>query len=354
MPSLPGIIAFALARLTGASILTGILAARILALASYLLLTALAIRLLPFGKHLLAAYALLPTLLFQATRLTYDTLTIAAAFVFLAALLREWQNPGQPLTLRRLALLTGSAILLTSVKSVYVPLVAAAWWQPAGKFVNRRRRLLFLLFWTFLILLILSFAILPGLIHPEPGGDSRVSGTSVAGQLAFILNNRGLAIRIIGSGLSQTLGTNLLGAPALLSYAYAGTITQANPALLVVLLLTFLSLLDAPIRRQPDGSETSCALNIEQSLFLALLALLSLVLVWLALYLSFNPVGALTVDGVQPRYYFPVALPLLLLLRRSAWRQSLSEAAWQRLALLPISLINLYGLYQHFFLPFFR
>jgi hypothetical protein len=78
---------------------------------------------------------------------------------------------GQPLTLRRLALLTGSAILLTSVKSVYVPL----WLRPGGspqQFVNRRRRLLFLLFWTFLILLILSFAILPGLIHPEPGGDS--------------------------------------------------------------------------------------------------------------------------------------------------------------------------------------
>ena len=352
IPYIPGILAFALTRWLGGTLATAILLARALSLITYLFLTAWAIRLIPFGKHLLAAYALLPTLLFQATRLTYDTVTIAAAFLFLAALLDEWAHPDRLLSKGRLILLTLAAIAFNSIKSVYVSLVVAAYFMPSIKFTSEKKRLLYWMFLTVLIALILAQVILPGLIQPESGGDVRVSGTSVAGQLAFIFAHPVAAARIILGDLIANLGTFLLGNTAILSYAYAGMISSANWSIAIAALLVILALIDQPDRDQ-DGLSLP-ALPWSQSLYLAATALASLVLVYLALYISFTPVGAPAVDGVQPRYMFPLALPVLLLLRRPGIRHSLAPQTLLRLAFLPILLVNLTGLYQHFLLPFFR
>ncbi|NCA97878.1 MAG: DUF2142 domain-containing protein [Clostridia bacterium] len=352
VPYLPGILAFALSRWLGSSLSSAILLARILSLIIYLSLTAWAIHLMPFGKHLLAVYALLPTLLFQATRLTYDTVTIAAAFLFLAALLDEWANPDRLLSKGRLILFTAAALVFNSIKSVYVPLVAAAYFIPSSKFISEKKRLMYWIFLTVLIALILSQVILPGLLQPDPGGDARVSGTSVSGQLAFIFAQPIAAARIILGDLIANLGTFLLGNTAVLSYAYAGTIHSANWSMAIAVLLVILALMDQPNRDQ-DGLSRP-ALPLSQSLYLAATALISLVLVYLALYISFTPVGALAVDGVQPRYIFPLALPLLLLLRRPGIQHTLQPATLARLTFLPVILVNLFGLYQHFLVPFYR
>ena len=352
IPYIPGILAFALTRWLGGTLATAILLTRALSLLTYLTLTAWAIRLMPFGKHLLAAYALLPTLLFQATRLTYDTVTIAAAFLFLAVLLDEWANPDRLLSKGRLILLTLAAITFNSIKSVYVPLVVAAYLMPSNKFTSEKKRLLYWIFLTILIALILAQVILPGLIQPESGGDARVSGTSVAGQLAFIFAHPVAAARIILGDLIANLGTFLLGNTAILSYAYAGMISSANWSIAIAALLVILALIDQPDRSE-DGLSLP-ALPWSQNLYLAATALMSLVLVYLALYISFTPVGAPVVDGVQPRYMFPLALPVLLLLRRPGIRHTLAPQTLLRLTFLPILLLNLTGLYQHFLRPFFR
>lgn len=352
LPYVPGILAFALSRWLGGSLLTAILLARTLSLLVYLSLTAWAIHLLPFGKHLLAAYALLPTLLFQATRLTYDTVTIAAAFLFLAALLDEWANPDRLLSKGRLILLALAAIVFNSIKSVYVPLVAAAYGMPSSKFTSGKKRLLYVMDLTILITLILSQVILPGLLQPESGGDARVSGTSLSGQLAFIFAQPIAAARIVLGDLLTNLGTFLLGNTAVLSFAYAGTIHSANWSFTIAALLVILALIDQPDRAQ-DGPPLP-ALPWTQSLYLAATALSSLILVYLALYISFTPVGASTVDGVQPRYIFPLAVPMLLLLRRPGIQHTLSPQTLQCLTFLPILLVNLFGLYQHFLVPYWR
>jgi hypothetical protein len=144
----------------------------------------------------------------------------------------------------------------------------------------------------------------------------------------------------------------LLGNTAVLSYAYAGMISSANWSIAIAALLVILALIDQPDRSE-DGLSLP-ALPWSQNLYLAATALMSLVLVYLALYISFTPVGSPVVDGVQPRYMFPLALPVLLLLRRPDIRHSLVPQTLLRLAFLPILLVNLTGLYQHFLLPFFR
>ncbi len=79
---------------------------------------------------------------------------------------------------------------------------------------------------------------------------------------------------------------------------------------------------------------------------------IAMVLIWTALYLSFTPVGQDSVDGVQPRYYFPLAIPFLLLFSNGKIKHEIRPEVYSQIAFLPVVLINLYGLLKLFLIPF--
>ena len=336
-----------LARLLGTTFTTAILAARISGLAMYLLITALVIRFMPYGKNLLAVYALMPTLIFQASSLTYDNLTNAAAFLLFALILAELANPELILTRGRFALIVVAAVLMTSAKGVYVPLVALAYLFPSTKFLSEKKRLLFLIAVTLLILWIAASFILPTATHPSLTGDLRVEGTSIAGQLDFMLTHPASSFKMIFSSIFSNLGSYFLANTAILSYAYAGTLASTNLSMLAILVLFFAAITDTG-----DRNTYFRPLQHHEKAASAVIILLTIVLVWTALYLSFTTVGAGQVDGVQPRYYFPLAIPFLLLLHSKRIGHNFPQATYLKLTFVPVILINLYGLYTMFLLPF--
>ena len=73
-------------------------------------------------------------------------------------------------------------------------------------------------------------------------------------------------------------------------------------------------------------------------------------LIWSALYLSYSPVGATHISGVQPRYYYPLMLPLILLLGNKRCLIDISQDVYIRIAVgVPVLLIMV-GTYQCFFM----
>ena len=66
-------------------------------------------------------------------------------------------------------------------------------------------------------------------------------------------------------------------------------------------------------------------LTVLQKAAAVCLAFLTICLVWSALYLSFTPVGADIIRGVQGRYYLPVTMMFLLVLRTKFIRNTLPE-----------------------------
>ena len=73
-------------------------------------------------------------------------------------------------------------------------------------------------------------------------------------------------------------------------------------------------------------------------------------LIWSALYLSYSPVGATHISGVQPRYYYPLMLPLMLLLGNKRCVIDISQDGYIRIAVgVPVLLIMV-GTYQCFFM----
>jgi uncharacterized membrane protein len=340
---------FWLARLFGMSFVATLLTAKLAGLLMYLLITALAIRIMPFGKHLLAVYALLPTLLFQATRLTYDTLTIASAFLFFAVILAELTTPEKILALNRMILLACAAILMTCFKTVYLPLVFLAYLLPATKFASAKDRLLYHLSVTLLIVGMALNFLLPALGGSAFMGDVRVEGTNVAGQISFIFSHPATFLKMLWTGITGTLGNYLLDNTSILTYSYAGSIEQTNLAIATILVLFFLALTD-----HREAGEYGRPLRLTEKLNTAVLIAISMLLIWTALYLSFTPVGLGQVDGVQPRYYFPLAIPFLMLFSTGKIRHEFNPVNYNRLAFLPVVLVNLYGLLTMFMIPFNR
>ena len=81
-------------RIGAASALPAFTLSRLAGLISYLSLTWLALRLMPFGKWILLVLAVSPMALFQAATLTPDTISNGIGFLFIAGCLRLARMPG--------------------------------------------------------------------------------------------------------------------------------------------------------------------------------------------------------------------------------------------------------------------
>lgn len=97
-------------------ILPVIIFMRIAGLIFYLLIGAITIRLLPFGKWLFTVLALSPLALFQVCTLNGDSFTMAACFLFIGTVLHVYDSRETSLSNKKALLVAGSAILLGVAK----------------------------------------------------------------------------------------------------------------------------------------------------------------------------------------------------------------------------------------------
>ena len=149
--------------------------------------------------------------------------------------------------------------------------------------------------------ILLSVMLLPTLLTPaNVEADSRGGATSTSGQLSVIFGNplgyaKLLLLQIVTYAVDFTAGNGIYGTMAHYGYfPFSGFIT---------VLCTFVVL--------TDTSEQG--LRRRDRILVAGIVFLIVCFIWTAMYISFTPVGADTINGVQGRYFIPVILPLLLL-----------------------------------------
>jgi uncharacterized membrane protein len=362
LPYLPQAITLRLGRILGLSLSTLLFAMKTVQLLIYAGVTALAIRIIPSGKLLLLFYALLPTVLFQSVTLTYDTLTIAAAFLLTAVLMREWSRPSELLTRQSLVLMTVASVFLSLVKPVYLPLVLLCLFLPRSKFKRQKNAWAYRAYILLLVLLLALNFLYPFFIKPVVientswgKGDVRVSDTSVSGQLSYILQQPARYLALLAYHIQKTFGNYIFNKFSYLSYAYAGTLERDNLQFLIILVLFFLSFTAYSMdqdQKEKDTSLPGVSLNGRQKVLILSAIALTIGLIWTALYLSFNPVGSASINGVQPRYYFPFVIPLLLLLSTDRISIRFNRRNVNLAVTTLAILVNAYGLYSHFLVPF--
>lgn len=286
----------------------------------YCLMCYLAIRHVKRGKGLLAVIALFPTSVFLAATFSYDAFINGCMLLGMSYLFTEVTEKERPVSMKNLAVFGAAVVMGSLPKAVYIPLILLGFLLPAKRFQNSKAA------WVFRgILLCAVAALMVTLIMPaaSAGGatDPRGGDTSTTRQLALVFSHPiGYASLALGSIWENLVGF-LFGQSVAGNLAYRGALTCGSFICPFVIFAIFTG----------NTGATGQNLGKWQRLFTGILVFGVIGLIWTALYLSFTPVGANVINGVQARYYIPLLLPAYLALQCSGIQNKMQPLTYHRI-----------------------
>lgn len=301
-----------------------------------------AIRLAKVKKLFLAFLAMLPTPLFQACSYTYDS--VVFSFITLGCVLwcRETFFGGE--SMDRRAVIAAGCLFVSGClsKAVYIPVVLLMLLLPQlQKQPKKVKRMLAAGVLLAFALVMMTF-VLPVVVNTLSGntsfgGDSRGGDTSAVRQMISMVRHPWESIRLlIGDICSLDNFRNLgnvesdnyfFGNLMLLNYSAMGTLADKWCVLLLPVLTVLL------FHEEPGNERIARCKAGEKALMWGVFAVIVL-LIWTALYLSFTPVGASTIAGVQARYYLPLLYLGALLVTNTKLKVQISMTGLTRMVCL--------------------
>lgn len=292
------------ARLFGMSFHNIYMAGRLLALIIYIIVMTLAIHIIPVGKKILTFIGLMPTSIFLAICYTYDTVIMSFISLGLAILLREWLDKSI-IKVNIINLVIADICLFFGIwcKAIYAPLVLLGLLIPKDKFENKKQIRLFKIIVVATFMLLMATFVLPQIMNPSGQSDSRISGADSGEQMKVIFNHMFTYTILVLKKISETFGNFTLGAGAYRAMGHLGEsgFIYLIPILAVVIIIT---------EKQEKGIET---ITGRQRIVIGSILMITIAMIWTALYLSYNNVGTTQVGGVQGRYYHPLLMPLYII-----------------------------------------
>ena len=312
-------------------------ASRLAGLLSYLILTWLAIRQIPFGKWILLVLAVAPMALFQAATITPDAISNGIGFLFIAGCLRLTQ--AEQINRRETGNLILLIFLLFLAKLNLLPLLLFPFLLiPPSRFTSSR----------------LYLALLAGtvvLFVVEVAGWNWIASTNFDSLLLDEANPRAQLLYILGHPFAfmQTVFKDLLTNGVayfqgwINGYGYYYWTPPQIVAIFFLLSLTAAVLTDSTARE----------VHRKFQLMFLLVFVFGYLATIASLYISYASVGSDQVFGVQGRYFIPLVLPLLLVLASFAWEKkpAFFSSRWIIAFLVSALSLNLLGLFFSFHVP---
>ncbi len=293
------------ARLLEPSPLLLVYVARAANLIAWIGLVWLAIRLAPVRRWALCALCLMPMTLFQAAVVSADALTNGLAILFATWVAHVAFVESARLERADAAGLVTVAALLGLAKPGYWPLAAAVLCIPAPRFAGAARRFAF---WA----AVGVAAVLPSLLWlayvraaeapvPHPVANPE-------GQIRYVLGNPLAMLDVFTATLRAKLHLyvmSFVGVLGRLDIFLPRPLYFVYPAALVALAVA-------------DGTDPP-ALSPGRRLAFVALFLAGSASMMLVGYVGWNEVGAATIEGIQGRYFLPMAPLLLFALPSRRW-----------------------------------
>lgn len=306
VPYVPQALGITLGRFFGAPPLVLLYLARLGNLIAGTLMVVVAVRRLPGFQWLAVMVALTPMALFLRASASADVTSAGAAFLLVGAAASLAWGPGLA---RRsdLVLLAASTVVLCASKAAYFPLVFLAFLIPADRFPQGRRAA-FLLIQTVLTFAITAYAI----------AVSRVAGT-------IRVDTPGVdASRQIRDSLADPLGFFAIVATDYATHAhrYAGQLvgklgwldTRLPAPFLLAYLAVLLGLLFMDVNPRIE-------VRPWQRAFIAAVILSILILISASQYAVWTPYGAKYIEGLQGRYFYPLAPAAIWAFHSGKWAE---------------------------------
>lgn len=292
---LPQAAGIALGRLMRLPVIASLYAGRVFNLLAWLCLVYCAIKLTPVFKWLLLLLALTPTSLLQSSSLSADALTNGLSILLIAVFLHyAYDNlKGKAMP----ALIVGLSALV-AVSKLYLQFIFLHLLVPVERIGSRKK------YWLFLLLLVITTAVAV-LLWRDNAKDLYVNVlpyVSPPDQVRYILHNPGNYLAVLWNTLLRDVGSIITAFVGKLGH-YDHFLPGWFIAVHVLILLLVASL----------DSKREVVIPLSQKIVLSAVFILSCLWVFTSQYLAWTNVGAPVIEGVQGRYFIPVA-PLFLLL----------------------------------------
>lgn len=257
-----------------------------------------AIKHIPVGKRILAVIAMMPTPLFVSCVYTYDATLNSFVFLGIAYVLGEILSDEEYISYKNYAVFVVALVIASFTKMIYAPLLLLGMLIPNSKFKSKKEMLYAKGLLVVLVLGLIATFILPA----ENNTDARGGDTGVGRQLKVIFAHPVRYTQLLLTSIWERLLDFSIGTSAMsfMGHLGEGRYTQWIIAFIAATALT-------------DKNENHIRLNKLQKSIAAMIIFAITCLIWTALYLSYTPVGADIIQGVQGRYFIPL-VPLGLLL----------------------------------------
>ncbi|WP_330251220.1 DUF2142 domain-containing protein [Nocardia sp. NBC_00565] len=314
VPYTPAAVGIRVAELFGLNVGAMMLLTRLAGLAAYLALVG-------FGLYALRAYrvqwlaftvAVLPIAVFQAGTVTADTMTNALA-ILVSVLLVKALFLGDGLGRVETAALLAATVALPVSKPTYVLLAMLVVLVPTNRFAfggdaGWKR----LLPWGFAALGAVAFAVWMKIAAPTTDGmglmrpQHQWNSVRPSDQLHGILSDPVNFVNVFGESIAlrdERWFSQFFGE---LGFAYIDV-----PALSMLACLLAFAVSIGIADRMNAATAT-----FRRTLIVALTVLASVAMIYVTLYMSFTPVDYYIIDGVQGRYFVPLAIVALVVLLR--------------------------------------
>ena len=275
----------------------------------YIIIMFFAIRLAKSYQMLMTTIALLPNSIFIASQINYDV--VVNAFLLLGAVIltNELLNPNEKLKPLNLFVMLSCFMMGSISKPIYIVIALMIVFLRKSKFHNRTQEI-------FLKLSILAIVglMLYNIVKPIPfsggerivtdsllyAGDKRTPGTSFMGQIQFILSSPLEYTKILLTSMGTMFYDYLIGRARFIGFAYLGAVSGIWTWLMILIGLFTTIFCVEQEKKQTIGKYYS---------FWNLLMIFGTsALIFTSLYISFNPVGDTSIEGVQGRYFIPLFL----------------------------------------------
>lgn len=302
---IPQALGITLARILDMNSIGLIFMGKVFNLIAYALIMAAAIYLLPFGKNILFAVALLPMSMHLAASMSYDTMIIALVSLFMAkvfslAYKKEEAGSGDILFLSLLV------AIFSPCKMIYSTLILSYMIIPDQKFKNKKMK------YAGFALILFSLAMAMFLVNAATiesyarAGSNELEWAQAAGYTVKELIKRPVFtinmvyhtilrqggyyhMTMIGAYLSNTIEVLDIPYPLVQAFSFG------------LLLLAL------------RGEEGGNPMKRNEKLWIALLIFSVFIGALLSMFIAWTPRNADTILGVQGRYFLPILMPALFL-----------------------------------------
>lgn len=291
------------AKLFGGSFTDILFAGRLASLISFIVIIFMAIRILPVGKELLLFISCMPTTIFLAVTYNYDIVVFGFIALGLSVILREWLTKDHQINEKRLL----AAILILAFgclpKAVYAPFVLLPLLIPNNRFKNRNTAIFVKSGYILLFLALMASFVLPQLMG-NANNDPRGGEVDSSTQLKLIFSNPFAYAGVFVENVKNTFASYFFGEA---QYSVLGHLRSAGFTYLIPMTAGCLIL-------TAKKNDNVAIISWKERLYILLLIILTVGLVWTALYLAYTVPGSSTIAGVQGRYYKPILLLFYLIL----------------------------------------